>query len=153
MKLCLGKPHPHHQSANLGERLHCLLSWRFGLCPLVSWRRQLSILFRLVFLSHPPEILMQGSCTRKPLGTALLTPAGGAELLFPSVMEVNNCQQPKKHCNPPKAQHAAENGKQEMLQAMESIVSITKSCYPRIYCKAQHSKLSSVRKPLFLVAM
>ena len=96
---------------------------------------------------------MQGSCTRKPLGTALLTPAGGAELLFPSVMEVNNCQQPKKHCNPPKAQHAAENGKQEMLQAMESIVSITKSCYPRIYCKAQHSKLSSARKPLFLVAM
>lgn len=43
-----------------------------------------------------PEVLMQGSCTRKPLGTAPLTPAGGAELLFPSVMEVNNCQQPEK---------------------------------------------------------
>ena len=43
-----------------------------------------------------PEVLMQGSYTRKPLGTAPLTPAGGAELLFPSVMEVNNCQQPEK---------------------------------------------------------
>lgn len=100
-----------------------------------------------------PEVLMQGSCTRKPLGTAPLTSAGGAELLFPSVTEVINCEQPEKHCNPPKVQYTTENGKQEVLQARECIVSITKAYHPRIYCKAQHSKLSSAHKPLFLVAM
>ena len=60
---------------------------------------------------------------------------------------------PRNTANPPKVQYTTENGKQEMLQARECIVSITKAYHPRIYCKALHSKLSSAHKPLFLVAM